>query len=31
VLPFNLRNEPLKGSHVGTYFEGLLPDSDLIH
>lgn len=30
MLPFNLRNEPLKGLHVGTYFEGLLPDSDLI-
>lgn len=29
-LPFNLRNEPLNGSHVGTYFEGLLPDSDII-
>jgi serine/threonine-protein kinase HipA len=29
-LPFNLANEPLKGPHVGTYFEGLLPDSDAI-
>ena len=29
-LPFNLRNEPLKGTSVAHYFEGLLPDSDAI-
>ena len=29
-LPFNLRNEPLKGASVANYFEGLLPDSDII-
>lgn len=29
-LPFNLRNEPLKGGKVSNYFAGLLPDSDLI-
>ncbi len=29
-MPFNLRNEPLKGAHVSHYFEGLLPDSDTI-
>ena len=29
-LPFNLRNEPLKGASVAHYFEGLLPDSDII-
>ncbi|GGC08368.1 type II toxin-antitoxin system HipA family toxin [Pseudoduganella buxea] len=29
-LPFNLRNEPLKGANVSNYFEGLLPDSDII-
>ena len=29
-LPFNLRNEPLKGAVVSHYFEGLLPDSDTI-
>ncbi|MDC8760737.1 type II toxin-antitoxin system HipA family toxin [Janthinobacterium fluminis] len=29
-LPFNLRNEPLKGANVSSYFEGLLPDSDII-
>lgn len=29
-LPFNMRNEPLKGSNVSHYFEGLLPDSDII-
>lgn len=29
-LPFNLRDEPLKGAHVSNYFEGLLPDSDII-
>ena len=28
--PFNLRNEPLKGASVSHYFEGLLPDSDII-
>lgn len=27
-LPFNFRNEPLKGDHVSHYFDGLLPDSD---
>jgi serine/threonine-protein kinase HipA len=29
-LPFNLHDEPLKGAHVSNYFEGLLPDSDII-
>lgn len=29
-LPFNLNNEPLRGEHVAHYFEGLLPDSDVI-
>ena len=29
-LPFNMRNEPLKGASVSHYFEGLLPDSDSI-
>jgi len=29
-LPFSMRNEPLKGNHVSHYFEGLLPDSDII-
>lgn len=29
-LPFNIRNEPLKGATVSHYFEGLLPDSDSI-
>lgn len=29
-MPFNLRNEPLKGAGVSHYFEGLLPDSDTI-
>lgn len=29
-LPFNMRGEPLKGAHVSNYFEGLLPDSDII-
>lgn len=29
-LPFNIRNEPLKGANVSHYFEGLLPDSDII-
>jgi serine/threonine-protein kinase HipA len=29
-MPFNLRNEPLKGASVSHYFEGLLPDSDTI-
>lgn len=29
-LPFNMRNEPLKGANVSNYFEGLLPDSDII-
>lgn len=29
-LPFNLNNEPLKGANVAHYFEGLLPDSDII-
>lgn len=29
-LPFNIHNEPLKGSSVLHYFEGLLPDSDVI-
>jgi serine/threonine-protein kinase HipA len=29
-MPFNLRNEPLKGAVVSHYFEGLLPDSDSI-
>ncbi len=29
-LPFNMRNEPLKGTSVSHYFEGLLPDSEVI-
>lgn len=29
-LPFNMRDEPLKGARVTNYFEGLLPDSDVI-
>ena len=29
-LPFNMRNEPLKGANVSNYFEGLLPDSGII-
>lgn len=29
-LPFNFNNEPLKGDSVAYYFEGLLPDSDVI-
>lgn len=29
-LPFNMRNEPLKGANVSNYFKGLLPDSDII-
>ncbi len=29
-LPFNLRNESLKGARVSHYFDGLLPDSDAI-
>ena len=29
-LPFNLRDEPLKGAKVSNYFDGLLPDSDII-
>jgi serine/threonine-protein kinase HipA len=29
-LPFSIRNEPLKGASVSHYFEGLLPDSDII-
>lgn len=29
-LPFSFDNEPLKGARVENYFEGLLPDSDLI-
>lgn len=29
-MPFNIRNEPLKGASVSHYFEGLLPDSDII-
>lgn len=29
-LPFNFQNEPLRGSTVANYFEGLLPDSDTI-
>ena len=29
-LPFNMRGEPLKGANVSNYFEGLLPDSDII-
>lgn len=29
-LPFNLNNEPIKGTKVDHYFEGLLPDSDAI-
>jgi serine/threonine-protein kinase HipA len=29
-MPFNLHNEPLKGASVSHYFEGLLPDSDII-
>jgi HipA-like protein len=29
-MPFNIHNEPLKGAKVSHYFEGLLPDSDII-
>ncbi|EJN08339.1 type II toxin-antitoxin system HipA family toxin [Herbaspirillum sp. YR522] len=29
-LPFNMHNEPIKGPNVTNYFEGLLPDSDII-
>lgn len=29
-LPFNFNNEPLKGEKVAHYFDGLLPDSDVI-
>lgn len=29
-LPFTMHNEPLKGPNVSHYFEGLLPDSDII-
>jgi serine/threonine-protein kinase HipA len=29
-LPFNIHNEALKGPAVSNYFEGLLPDSDII-
>lgn len=29
-MPFNLGNEPIKGASVAHYFEGLLPDSDII-
>lgn len=29
-MPFNIHNEPLKGASVSHYFEGLLPDSDII-
>ncbi len=29
-LPFNIHNEALKGPNVSNYFEGLLPDSDII-
>ncbi|NHZ99971.1 type II toxin-antitoxin system HipA family toxin [Massilia sp. CCM 8734] len=29
-MPFNIHNEPLKGARVSHYFEGLLPDSDII-
>ena len=29
-LPFNMHDEPLKGANVSNYFEGLLPDSDII-
>lgn len=29
-LPFNIHNEPLKGANVSNYFEGLLPDSEII-
>lgn len=29
-LPFHFNNEPLRGSNVAHYFEGLLPDSDAI-
>ncbi|MBW3510077.1 type II toxin-antitoxin system HipA family toxin [Janthinobacterium sp. NKUCC06_STL] len=29
-LPFNMHGEPLKGANVSNYFEGLLPDSDII-
>lgn len=29
-LPFNIHNEPLKGAAVSHYFEGLLPDSNVI-
>jgi len=29
-LPFNLHNEALRGASVSHYFEGLLPDSDII-
>lgn len=29
-LPFLVGNEPLKGDRVSSYFDGLLPDSDII-
>lgn len=29
-LPFLIGNEPLKGDRVSNYFDGLLPDSDII-
>lgn len=29
-MPFNIHNEPIKGANVSNYFEGLLPDSDII-
>src|SRR5690606_6365958 len=29
-LPFNLRNQPLKGERVANYFDNLLPDSDAV-
>lgn len=29
-LPFNIHNEALKGPNVSNYFDGLLPDSDII-
>jgi serine/threonine-protein kinase HipA len=29
-MPFNIQNAPLKGASVSHYFEGLLPDSDII-
>lgn len=30
IVTFNLQNEPLEENHVSLYFDGLLPDSDII-